>query len=275
MVEGHSDTDADAATAAYRERSDALSRVAGDGPAVLFSHGTLMDRTMFDPQLDALRDGYRCIAYDSRARTDWYAEPYDLDDLADDCAAVMDFYGLDSATLVGMSMGGFMGLRFALRYPDRLDALVLVDSMAGPHPEAEQQQYGDMIDGLRDVGHVTEALAEASKHFLFGQTTIEETDLADRWARRWLTYPAAAVVNEVESWRTRPGVEDRLDEIDVPVLVVHGEEDASLEPERTDSVVENVADARRELVPEAGHSSNLERPEPVNDALRSFLADVY
>lgn len=268
-------TDADRAVATYRRRADAQARVVGGGPPVLFSHGTLMDRTMFDPQLDALGDAYRCIAYNSRARTDQYADPYDLDDLADDCAAVMDCFDVDSATVVGMSMGGFMGLRFALRYPGRLDALVLVDSMAEPHPEGEREQFRDMLDGLQERGHVTETLAEASKHLLFGQTTIEESDLGDRWVARWMTYPPDAIENEVESWRTRPGVVDRLDEIDVPVLVVHGAEDASISVDQTDSLLEGLPDARREVVPAAGHSSNLERPGPVTDAIRPFLDDVY
>ncbi|WP_254840442.1 alpha/beta fold hydrolase [Natronomonas marina] len=60
----------------------------------------------------------------------------------------------------------------------------------------------------------------------------------------------------------------------VPALVVHGEEDVALEPERSDSLVAEL-DARREMVSDAGHSSNLENPEPVNEAIRAFLGDVY
>ena len=60
----------------------------------------------------------------------------------------------------------------------------------------------------------------------------------------------------------------------MPALVVHGEEDVALEPERSDGLVEGL-DARREVIPDAGHSSNLENPESVNDAVRSFLGNVY
>jgi pimeloyl-ACP methyl ester carboxylesterase len=174
-----------------------------------------------------------------------------------------------------MSMGGFMALRFAERYPDRVDGLVLVDTTAGPHQEAEIERYGEMIETTRAEGEVPEQLAGVVKHILFGETTIEQRpDLVDSWVDRWLTYPGDAVYYEVDSWLERPDFTDELAGIDVPALVVHGEEDVALEPERSDSLVAEL-DARREMVSDAGHSSNLENPEPVNEAIRAFLGDVY
>ncbi len=266
----------DVSTRMYRERGDRVSDDTGDGPPVVFSHGTLMDRRMFAPQFEALAPTYRCVAYDSRARTDRYAEGYDLDNLADDCAAVMDHHGIDSAVLAGMSMGGFMALRFALRYPGRIEGLVLIDSMAEPHTDEERQRYGAMLEQLRDSADVPAGLAGIVANLLFGETSnAQRQGLIDAWVDRWLTYPAMAVVNEVESWLYRDGVVDRLGEIEVPVLVVHGEEDAAIDPARAKSVVEGVPDGRLELIPDAGHSSNLENPEPVNAELRAFLDLVY
>jgi pimeloyl-ACP methyl ester carboxylesterase len=92
---------------------------------------------------------------------------------------------------------------------------------------------------------------------------------------RWLTYPSDAVIAEVESWLHREGVLDRLGEIDVPVLAVHGEEDTAIDPTRAETVAQGVPDGRLELIPEAGHSSNLENPDPVNAELRAFLDLVY
>jgi len=259
----------------YRARADTVATERGSGPPLVLAHGTLMDRTMFDPQLEALSDTARVIAYDLRARTDRWQGPYDLYDLADDCAALLDAHGIDSCVLGGMSMGGFMALRFADRYPERVDGLVLIDTTAGPHDDAEIQRYREMIETTRDTGDVPDQLAGVIKHILFGDTTIEERPaLVDTWVDRWRTYPGDAVYHEVESWLDRPDFTDELAEIDVPALVVHGEEDVALEPERSDSLLEHL-DARRELIPEAGHSSNLEHPDPVNDAIRAFLASVY
>lgn len=262
----------DAATAMYRERPESLLTEAGSGSPVVFAHGTLMDRTMFEPQLRALSDEYRCVAYDLRARTEWYAPAYDLDDLVADCAAVLDALGEQSAVVAGMSMGGFMALRFALTHPERTRALVLIDAMATPHTEADRNTYAGMIETLEDTGTVDPALAEAVTHYLFGQTTLEKRpELVEQWVDRWATYPGAAIRNEVTSWLYRPGVADRLEEIDVPVLMIHGEEDASIAPERAEAMLESLPDAELTVIPGAGHSSNLERPEPATAAIRSFL----
>lgn len=259
----------------YRFRPQTVATDRGEGPPIVLCHGTLMDRTMFEPQVEALTDDYRVVAYDTRARTDRYAAPYDLYDLADDCAALMDAKGIDSCVLGGMSMGGFMALRFAERYPERLEGLVFIDSSAGPHQPHEREQYGQMIETAREAGEIPEQLADVVKQILFGETTNQKNpELVESWVNRWLTYPGEAVYHEVNSWLERPDYTEELDEIDVPALVIHGEEDIALEPSRSDSLVERLG-ARRVIIPDAGHSSNLENPAPVNSALREFLEDIY
>jgi pimeloyl-ACP methyl ester carboxylesterase len=260
----------------YRNRVGTVSTELGTGPPVVFSHGTLMDRTMFAPQLEALAGDYRCIAYDSRARTDQYATEYDLWDLVEDCRAVLDAKGVESCVLVGMSVGGFTGLRFAHRYPERVDGLVLVDAVAEPHDEADREQYGQMIETVREQGDVPDQMAETVKHILFGQTTVQENpDLADAWADRWRTYPGEAIYREVRSWLHRPDFTDEAREIEVPTLVLHGEEDVSIEMSEAERTADATPNAYLEPIPDAGHSSNLENPEAANTALRGFLDEVY
>ncbi|QCW03807.1 alpha/beta fold hydrolase [Natrinema pallidum] len=265
------------ATAMYRTRTDALTTDVGEGQPVVFAHGTLMDRTMFAPQLEALRDGYRAVAYDLRARTDRYAPGYGLRELADDCDALLDGIGEDSAVIAGMSMGGFMGLRFALEYPERVDGLVLIDSMAAPHTAEERAVYGDLVEPLDGSHEATpRELADGVTGYLFGETTREENpELVETWVNRWATYPGAAVYHELHSWLDRPDVTDRLSEIDVPVLIVHGEEDPSIAPSRAEPMLEELPDAEMELIPEAGHTANLEGAEAANDAIRSFLDERF
>ena len=261
----------------YRSRIDAVSTTAGRGPPVVFAHGTLMDRTMFAPQIEALADEYRATAYDLRARTDRYAPGYDLGELSEDCGAVLDGLGEERAVIAGMSMGGFVALRFALAYPDRVRGLVLIDSMATTHTDEERERFRSAIEPLAGSREpVYRALAEGSAPLLFGETTMAENPaLVEEWIDRWVTYPGEAVYHELGSWLDRPDVTDRLSEIDVPVLIVHGEEDASIEPERAEAMLEHLPDARMAVIPAAGHTANLERPKPVNDAMRSFLEEVY
>ncbi len=94
----------------------------GDGPPILLSHGFLMDRTMFAPQVEALRPDYRVVTWDSRGHGDTVddGQPFTYWDLADDCLGLMDHLGIDRAVVGGMSQGGFVSLRVALAAPDRV-----------------------------------------------------------------------------------------------------------------------------------------------------------
>ena len=267
--------DEDPARAMYRYRTDALADDRGDGPPLVCLHGTLMDRTMFAPQARALSDDYRVVAYDSRARTDRWRGPYDLDDLVEDCRTVLDALDIDTCVLAGMSMGGFVAARFALKYPERLEGIVFVDSMAEAYTEEEQTEYGDLAAGVRGADRVPMEIAELSANLMFSERAHEEqTDLVEHWRNRWHTYPGDAVAAEIESWRTEPGVLEDLSELDLPTLAIHGEQDQSIPPERARRTVEAL-DGRFETVAGAGHPSNLERPEAVTEVLREFLGEVY
>lgn len=264
------------ATERYRLRPETVVTDRGAGPAIVFAHGTLMDRTMYDPQIDALSDDYRTVAYDLRARTDQYATEYDLYDLADDLDALTDALDIDTFVLCGMSMGGFMALRFAERYPEQLAGVVLIDAIAEPHTDEEREQYRQMADQVRADGEFADHLVDVAKNQLFGATTLaENSELVEHWTERWRSYPPEGFYREMHSWLDRPDFTDELPAIDVPVLSVHGAEDVSLEPERTESMLDALPDARQELIPEAGHSSNTENPKAATAAIRSFLEDVY
>ncbi|WP_324757970.1 alpha/beta fold hydrolase [Haloarcula sp. GH36] len=264
-----------APTAMYRERIGALSTVSGDGPPVLCLHGTLMDRTMFDPQRRALSDDYRVAAYDLRARTEHAVDPYDLDDLAADCLAAIDALAMDRPVLVGMSMGGFVALRTALAAPDRVAGLVLLDSTALPHSPTQREQYGALVEPLAGQSTVPSPMADGIAESLFGETTrTERPALVDDWIARWKTYRGGAVYNEVHSWLDRPGTVDRLTAIDCPALVVHGAEDAAIPPDLGRQTADALPLAQFETVEDAGHTVNLERPAAVNDHIRRFLDGV-
>jgi pimeloyl-ACP methyl ester carboxylesterase len=266
----------DTATAMYRERVDALATERGEGPPVVCFHGNLMDRTAYHPQVDGLSEDYRVATVDFRARTDHWKGPYGVPDLVDDALAAMDGLGMDEPVFVGTSMGGFTGLRLAIEHPDRLAGLVLVDSMAEPHTDAERERYGGMADQLEAADAVPQSLAAAAAHFLFGPTTFEENPaLPERWVDRWRTYHPQAVYHEVYSWLERPGTADRLDELSVPTLVLHGEEDQSIDPERAAPVAEAAPDGRMVTIPDCGHTPTVEAPEATNRALRSFLEEVH
>jgi pimeloyl-ACP methyl ester carboxylesterase len=239
---------------------------------VLFGHGTMMDRTMFSEQLAGLSDRYRVIAFDHRARTANWAGPYTLDDLADDCVELLDSLDVERCVLGGMSMGGFMALRFALRHQDRLDGLVLIDTLAA----APISPHEDLFHSLRGGGPLPEEVVEWHADIVFGETTKrEQPGLVEHWKDRWRHLTGASVYWESGSWLRREDVAPRLPEITVPMLVIHGEEDEILPMTGAEEMAERVQNGRLARIAGAGHTANAEQPETVNAALRAFLDDVY
>jgi 3-oxoadipate enol-lactonase len=109
---------------------------AGNGPVVVFSHGNLMNRDMWAAQVEALRGEFRCVVRDERlhGRTKDDGGLHSYWDAADDLLGLLDHVGVERATLVGHSQGGFPSLGAALRAPERVKALVLTDTAAVAWP---------------------------------------------------------------------------------------------------------------------------------------------
>ena len=245
----------------------------GAGPAVVFSHGTLMDATQFDSQLDHLAErGYRALAYNSRVLTGEPA-PHTLDDLVEDCRALLDDLGIGTCVLAGMSVGGFMALEFALAHPGRLNGLILIAATAQGYTAEEREEYHRQFDKLDVDGMVPRAFAEWVAPFCFGATTLARNGaLVEHWVERWATtVPARAVLFQGRSWIDKDDITGRLSAVRVPVLVVHGEEDVPIPIERALPMADALPDATLARIAQAGHSVNLESPDAVNAAIARFL----
>lgn len=239
----------------------------GDGPAVVFSHGLLMNHTMFAPQVDALRDGYRVITWDERGHGEAeHDEPWSYWDSAEDLLALLDHLGIESAVLAGMSQGGFLSLRAALRAPERVRALVLIDTQAGVEDPAVVPLYQGMTDAWAADGPAQETLDFAAAAIL-GPRADEES-----WKAHWASLPNHRSPQVMHPLLTRDDLTGRLGEITCPTLVVHGDADASIPVAKAEELVAGLPGAEPlVLVAGAGHASNLTFPEVVNPAIRAFL----
>ena len=114
----------------------------GTGLPLVLSHGFLQDSSMFDAQVRQLRPRHRVVTWDARGHgsTAMSGGAFDYWDSADDLAALLDQLGVKRAVVGGMSQGGFISLRFALRYPDRTAGLVLIDTQSGLEDPDKTQQ---------------------------------------------------------------------------------------------------------------------------------------
>lgn len=243
----------------------------GDGPVILWSHGFLMDHTMFDPQVEAL-DGYRHVRWDERGfgRTEATGS-FTYWDLADDAVALLDHLGVDRAVFAGMSQGGFLSLRAALAHPDRVRALVLIDTQSGTEDPEAKESYRGMTEA---VAYGDED-ARGSVFDIVASLIIGDPEQNEEWKAKWeewLTDDPERILEPARCLLDRDDITDRLVEITCPSLVVHGTEDQAIPIEKAELLRAELRDCR-DLVPVDGaaHAANLTHPEGVNPHLRSFL----
>jgi pimeloyl-ACP methyl ester carboxylesterase len=244
----------------------------GDKPVLAFSHGLLMDHSMFAPQIEIFRDQFRCIAWDERGhgKTGEVPQlaPFTYWDSARDLAALLAHLGIDRAVLVGMSQGGFLSLRCALLHPGLVRALVLIDTQAGPE-DPTQMEANRVLGEFWLHNGPNEALMDTAERILLGDNWPGATAWREKW---WHFSPR----NFLECLNTLGGREDltpRLAEIHAPALVIHGDADAAIPVPKAKALAEGLH-ADLVVVPGAGHAANLTHPDPVNAAMRAFLATL-
>jgi 3-oxoadipate enol-lactonase len=237
----------------------------GSGPAVVFSHGLLMDHEMFSPQVEALRSDYRCITWDERGHGATTSDrSFTYWDLAADLVGLLDHLSVNEAVAVGMSQGGFLLLRAALERPERVSGLVFIDSQAGPEDPDEVEVYKALVDAW--LQEPTRALADAVADVILGSADREP------WIRKWLAFPPNAIVEPFECLVGREDLHDRLAEIACPALVIHGTDDAAISMDKAESLCAGLPRCKGVVRIEGGsHASNLTHPDEVNAALRDFL----
>ena len=240
---------------------------AGTGPVVVFSHGNLMNSQMWAPQVEALRGEFRCVVWDERlhGRTKDDGDLYTYWDSADDLLGLLDHLGVEQATLVGHSQGGFLSLRAALRAPERVKALVLIDTAATAWPQQVLAQMSGVRDGFRDRG--PDAVAPVLLGLLLGQPEIHE-----HWLQAWREQPQQRLADAVAVLMGVDDISGRLGQITQPALVVHGEADQSIPPALGQLLRDRLPGASDLIeIPGAGHTPSLTHPDQVNGPVAAFL----
>lgn len=244
----------------------------GDGRAVLFLHGFPHDRTLWTPQLQSLGMRAHTIAMDLRGLGESQAGgPYTMDAYADDAVALLDHLGEPHATVVGLSMGGYAALALWRRHPARVRSLVLTSTRATADDDATRARREEMIRRLTSGG--SEAIADDQLAGSLGRTTRRTRPELVRGVRTMLaSAPAAGARGALEAMLARPDSTPTLATITVPTLVLVGDEDV-VTPERDARYMhERIPGSRLEVICNAGHVCNIERPAAFNHVLGEHLA---
>jgi pimeloyl-ACP methyl ester carboxylesterase len=249
----------------------------GGDETVVFAHGFLMDHMMFRHQIEALKENYRIIAFDWRGQGN--SEPvlhgHDMDDLYNDMLEFFEKLNLNRVHWVGVSMGGFIGMRLAARNPGLLKSLVLADTSDEAEVPVKKIRWGVLayIFKYFGPGAVTKGIQKA----LFGKSSLSNPDfknVLDEYADKWKKLDRDTTFKIAWAIFNRKPVTDELKNINAPTMIIVGEEDVARPVEEAGRLQRRIKNARLEIIPESGHSTPLEQPGAFNRLLRNFLESI-
>lgn len=251
----------------------------GAGPeTVVFAHGLLWDGRMFDAQVAALRNRFRCITFDFRGQGRSEVTPggYDMDTLSDDAAALIEALGAAPCHFVGLSMGGFVGMRLAARRPELIRSLVLMETSADAEPAENAPKYRAMGRIGRIFGRLGFRLISGRvMRIMFGRKFLDDpARAAERaeWRSRLMANHRIGITRALGGVIDRLPVYDELGKIACPTLVMVGDQDVATVPAKAERIHAAIAGSRMVTIPGAGHTASAEEPVFVNAALEDFFA---
>jgi len=253
---------------------------AGEGQPVVLLHAFPVTSAMWAEQRDELAGICHVLTPDLRGfGASGFPEGFDLarpslDDMADDVLAMLDARGIERAVLGGLSMGGYVTMAFLRRYPERVQAVIFADTKAAADPEPARANRLRMADTALAESSSRVVLEEVVPKIL-GRTTVEQRpDIVGRVHDLAAATPPVTVAWAQRAMAARPDSVDTLASVEVPALVVVGEEDVLTTVDDARAMVDALPDARLVTIPEAGHLSAVEQPEAFTEAIREFFVEL-
>jgi 3-oxoadipate enol-lactonase len=247
----------------------------GSGPeTIVFSHGLLMSGEMFSDQVQALSGRYRCICYDHRgqSRSEVTDSGYDMDSLTEDAAALIRELDCAPCHFAGLSMGGFVGMRLAIRHPELLKSLVLLETTADPEPEQNKGPYRRLAFIGRWLSF--RLVIRPLMKIMFGRSFLEDPTKQEtraKWHKHLLGLNRVGTSRAAHGVIDRDGVYDQLSAINTPTLIIVGKEDVATPPAKSERMRDAIPGAELRTLPLGGHSSTIEEPAAVTQALEKFF----
>ncbi|MDN3609027.1 alpha/beta fold hydrolase [Vibrio ostreicida] len=254
----------------------------GQGPVIVFGHSYLWDSQMWAPQIDVLCQHYRCIVPDFWAHGESdFAPPSmtSLVDYAQHILALMDHLGVESFSVLGLSVGGMWGSEIVTLAPERVVSLVMMDTFVGLEPEVTHQKYFAMLETISAAQMVPVPIVEAVVSLFFAHQTMQELpDLVNGFRQRLNHLKGEQAAEVARMGRMVFGRRDQIEDIekfDLPVLIAVGEQDIPRPVLESFLMHDCIKGSQLVQIPQAGHISSLEQPAFVTTMLDDFFAQVH
>ncbi|HEX6214807.1 MAG TPA: alpha/beta fold hydrolase [Vicinamibacterales bacterium] len=251
----------------------------GDGSlrTYVLLHAFPIGANLWEPQMHSIPPGWRLITPDLRG----FGGSTDLDsmgaasmnDYAVDLVDLLDELGIARVVVGGASMGGYATFAFLQAAADRIDGLVLANTRAGADSPEARANRRNMLALLNREGPAGVAREMMPK--LLGKTTHETNPEVEAAVRRLIKQQSPEAIRAaIHRMMHRPDATPLLASIKVPTLVISGDEDELIPIDESRAIANAVPGATLLLIPRAGHLSNLEQPDPFNNALTAFLTKL-
>jgi 3-oxoadipate enol-lactonase len=249
----------------------------GSGEPVLLVPGLLFGANHWRPQIHALKDEYDVIAVDLRgqhgSQTSDDPAAYDMWAQMEDVYALIQQLGIAPVHYVGLSMGGFIGMRMALKHPEALRDLALIDTTDLP----ENPELAAIYEAWRQIvwdGGLENVISALPGTFFKQEFIDGRPDDVEAWLNDLRAGNHRGSVLASRGVDERDDISDRTPTINLPTLVIHGTEDVAVPLERGEALAQRIPGARLEKVEGAGHQSNVDTPDEISRIIKDWLAEV-
>jgi len=243
-----------------------------DAPVIIFIHGFRLNKSMWNMQVEAVKENYRVIAYDIRGHgdsdpgiDDFFIELFVLDLLR-----LMEKLRIEKSILCGLSLGGYIALNAVLKHPNRFDGLILNDTQCiADTPEIKENRCIAIIS-INDKG-VEQYADESLKKLFAPESFTKKQNVIAGVKEMIISTPKQSLCNTLHALAERKETCTQLPEINIPVLIMVGKEDKITPIAAAQQMHEKILNSKLEIIQHAGHLSNLENPIAFNTHLVNFL----
>ena len=244
---------------------------------IVFAHGLLWDNEMFAPQIDFLKQQYRCIAFDFRGQGQSPATKsgYDMENLTEDTVELISQLVDGPVHFLGLSMGGFIGMRIAINKPEMLKSLMLLETTADPEPDENKPKYLILCFVAKWIS--VSLIVEKTMAIMISQSFLndpEKTKLRKEWASRLKKLNRWTITRAIKGVINRKGVFDSIGKITTPTLIVVGDEDVATVPAKAHRMNQAIKHSHIKIIQRAGHTSSIEQPETIIKTVSGFLKSI-
>ncbi len=242
---------------------------------VVFAHGLLLSERIFTDQVAALEPHYRCVTFDFRGHGETSAtrSSYDMETLYADTVGLLQELRTSPCHFVGLSLGGIIGLRIAVRRPELLRSLVLFSTTADGETSHNKRLY--RVLALLVLLFGPRLVAGQTMRVMFGKTFLNDpacAALKRQWREHLTGCGRLRLVHAVNALIGRPPIYDQISQITTPTLIGVGEEDPAATKGEANRMHSQIKGSVLVRIPQAGHLFTVEAPKTINRLLEQFFS---